>query len=1096
MPTELLLAAVGAGKTEYAIRQLMDAVKREPFGQVWVLLPGRRQEDAFRQRLIDHPSGQAVYFNVTFFNFYSLYTRLLDMVGQPQREVDDAARVRLIRQLLTNLRDQNQLQVFHSIADKPGFARIMADFIYELKQNVVRPEDFQDAVRTPKDHDLANIYDAYQAALRDHDLVDREGEGWLALEEVRKNDGVARDVNLLLIDGFDQLNPLQSQLVALLAERVQHTLMTLPVVEGREKTVGRRFSEARTRIETALGQNGQEFTVRALAASPDGTRHHALRHLTTHYNLPNGVTQPDGGDCLTLVEAPEPKQETEAVMRQVKHLLLTGSQPDDVLIAVRDWERYGAHLADVAQRYAIPAVLHYGQPLANNPAMIALLNLLELAQNHFRRRDLLDVLRSLYYIVAGLEREQVDLLDRISQAQHIVSGKTEWLEGIRLAARATTDEYGEKQEAIITSIEAEHLAHGLTTFFEAVTPPAEGTETQYVNWIERLLGPDVEPDPDDDEWSEDQQTYSLQVFKCVRTVVEGRGVVARDLIALQEFTRVLRSLLATQRLFATLNFKVKAETTWQTFLRDLKSSVGSAASNPSPNRSGKVLVTSVADARGLPHKHVIIPGLSEGLFPLPAPEDPLYLDSERQVLTQAGIYLETQAERAADDGLFYELICQAQETLMLTRPTVQNGAPWPESHLWRAVKMVFADAETIIERHRIRLGGVVDAEKAATRSEAALAVAEAFCSGEIAPASATLYNYLLKNERDHWQHIRHGRAIELRRMRGRSFDSYSGWLREPHLVEWVAGELGERRVWSASQFNDYGMCGFRFFAKRLLKLEELKEPDEGMDAQQLGTVNHALLETTYRRLADMQVTITPDYQEQAVAVLQAAAAELLPDAPHRYGFRESALWAQEQKTLLRKLEAIVRLDFSDESPIKVFAKDLPRQPYQQETAFTSADNHVLTLPLDSDNALRVTGYIDRMDRVGDRVIVVDYKTGSTRIPVREMQEGRNFQMMLYLLAGQAILERDTNPDAPQVVAGGVYWHLRNGTISGEIHMDKDDDRAAIEQAKAHLSEHLRRGRAGQFAVQPSQRGGAACSHYCEFSHLCRVSIMNHRRKVD
>jgi len=243
MPSELLLAPVGAGKTEHALRQLHEVVEKHPFAPIWVLLPGRRQEDALRQRLVEGTKDRRVYFNITFLSFYTLYARLLDIIGQPQRELDGTARLRLIRGLLTELQQNNQLTVFQEIADKPGFAKVMADFIYELKQNLVYPEAFEAVAETgsDKDRDLAKIYTAYQAMLRSNNLIDREGEGWLALDEVKKQQEVGHDIALLLVDGFDQFNPLQAQLLALLAGRTQQTIITLPQIQGRENTLGGRF---------------------------------------------------------------------------------------------------------------------------------------------------------------------------------------------------------------------------------------------------------------------------------------------------------------------------------------------------------------------------------------------------------------------------------------------------------------------------------------------------------------------------------------------------------------------------------------------------------------------------------------------------------------------------------------------------------------------------------------------------------------------------------------------------------------------------------------------------------------------------------------
>ncbi len=1092
MPTELLLAPVGAGKTEYALHQLHTVIKTQPFAPVWVLLPGRRQEDALRQRLVEGTQEQRIFFNITFFSFYTLYARLLDMAGKPQRELDETARLRLIRGLLKELQTQNQLSVFQKIADKQGFAKVVADFIYELKQNVIFPETFEEVATngTDKDRDLATIYVAYQSMLRKNNLIDREGEGWLALEEVKERGDVGKNVAHLLVDGFDQFNPLQTQLLALLASRAQQTVITLPHIHGREKTLGRRFTEAKQRLILAFDQAGQSLTSHEMPPMSDPVRHEGLNHLIQHSFI-SSAPKLRTGECLKLIEAPAPKIEAAAVMRQVKRLLLEGTSPDEVLIAVRDWTLYAPHFDSAAKRYGIPTVLHYGEELANNPAVIAVLNLLELNHYDFRRRDVLDVLRSPYFAVPGMDDTTINLLNVISQEQQVLKGQQDWFDAIQAAAVSITDEDGETHQALLTIEEGSHLKSTLAAFFEAISPPETGSINDYIGWIEGLIGSDTMSDPNEEDVEIGIPAYSLRMLEQVRRTNE--TFTARDLKAIDGIKKVLRGMLTTQKLFAVLNLEQNDEIIWRDFLRDFKSAVATATITNNTNHSGKVLITSVTDARGLPHEHVFIPGLSEGIFPRPTPEDPIYLDSERQALMQAGIFLETQAERAADDGLFYELISLPRKSLTLSRPTIQNGAIWPESHLWRAVKAIFDDANDILERHKIQLGGVVKAEDTAHRSEAILAVADGFNQSAMDAPTTALYNWLLTEHEPHWQHIWHARNIEQERMTGTKLDSYSGRLRDPRLLDWVAAELGDKRVWSASQFNDYGVCGFHFFAKRLLKLEVTDEPEAGMDALQRGTLVHAILEDTYRELSQRGVSITPDYMETALTVLREVAARILPTAPQTYGFRPSVLWAQEQATLMRKIEALVKADFSEKSPLgKTFKGE--RIPYMQEVPL-SGDDKPLQLRLDG-NLVNVRGYIDRIDRIGDHAIVVDYKTGSSSIPIKEMTEGRNFQMMLYLLAGQAILETQLESDssAPNQITGGTFWHLNRDT-SGVVHLDKPEDEEALEKAQTQLGEHLRQGRSGNFASVPNRKGGTACSHYCEFTQFCRVSIMNRRKQA-
>ena len=62
MPTTIIQAAVGAGKTETALKRLSQTIndRSRPFARAWVLLATKRQEYAFRQRLIDLDDGRSV----------------------------------------------------------------------------------------------------------------------------------------------------------------------------------------------------------------------------------------------------------------------------------------------------------------------------------------------------------------------------------------------------------------------------------------------------------------------------------------------------------------------------------------------------------------------------------------------------------------------------------------------------------------------------------------------------------------------------------------------------------------------------------------------------------------------------------------------------------------------------------------------------------------------------------------------------------------------------------------------------------------------------------------------------------------------------
>ena len=1090
MPTHILLAPVGAGKTAYALDQLIAALDEQPFARVWVLVSGKRQEDAFRQRLIER--GRTVYFNVEFFSFYQLYHRLLNIAQQPPRILDDAARFGLLRAILSNLKAQGKLTVYDAIAETPGFVRIMADFIYELKQNLVLPEHFTALAQTlsAKDREIASIYAAYQQKLIEFDLVDREGEGWLALYYMRlpDYDHIGRDVDLLVVDGFDQFTPLQASLLMLVAERARKTLITLATAPDRLDTVGRRFVEALRQLETYA------VTIPPVVDEPlemrAANRPPALQNLVDHLFL-RGVEMHASEGRVTLIEAPDAGQEAAAVLRRVKQKLLEGAQPDDVLIALRDWPRYAGHFATLGRTYGVPLALHQGDALTQNPAVMALLNLLSLHETDFRRRDLLDVLRSPYFVVPGIRLQQIEQLETISRKLIVTGGRSNWLDAVKRARRPGalgSDDDGVPVEPLLDAHSAAHLRAALTLFFHQMTPPHEATLGEYVFWLHSLIGRDEKHDPDDklDESLEAPEEGAYRYTLNVPAQIRESDTAGRDLIALDAFMRVLRSLLSAENLLGALS--VSRPMNREAFLLELRTALQNTSINRSPARFGRVLVTTVADARGLPHKHVFIPGLSEGIFPAPLSEDPLYLDSERRSLINLGIVLETQAERASDDGLFYQLIGLARESLTLSRPTVQDGSPWVASHLWRAVTDVLSDAPDMTSR--ISVGGVVNVDQAASSGELLLALADGLSQSQLKDEVAGAYQFVMQSHGPQWERIHRARGMELRRLARRMrHDHYSGRLHDPALIAYVAGQLGPERVWSATQLYDYAVCGFRFFARRLLRLEALEEPEEELDAPTLGTINHAILEATYGEIGERGLAIVPENTEAALEILRAAAGPVLENAPRKHGFAANMLWEKEKAVLLRRLEALISLDFSDQNPIAKKITSGERYVYMQEAPFSTEGGVRVFIPVTVDGRaerMRVQGYIDRMDRVGEHIVVIDYKSGTTKIPVEEMRQGRNFQMMLYLNAAEQILVAQ---DESLSVAGGLFWHIRNQSFSGDMLID-DEGLAALEQAQEHIGRYISAGRRGDFTVHPSKPDKGRCTHFCEFSKLCRAASTN------
>ncbi|MCA9883288.1 MAG: exodeoxyribonuclease V subunit gamma [Anaerolineae bacterium] len=1098
MATTVIQAQMGGGKTAAALQRIQSvlATSEMRMPRIWVLLASRRQEFAFRERMMAELSpANAVFFNVEFFNFYQLNSRLLNLAGQPPFRINESARMGVLRRVVDQLVQQGSLQVYDRIAGTSGFLRAIAALIDELKQNRVYPEQFQNAAQNAKDHDLARIYAAYQTMLQQHHLADREGEGWLALEAVEKMPTLASNLDLLLVDGYDQFTPVQAELVAELSRQVKHTVVTLTALSDKATRVGLRFQYALDQLKHSHEERGLPINTEIISSASAMVRAADLNHLSKSLFALDG-TQPSSG-AVQLIEAPEPAEETAAVLRAVKSLLVTDqAEPDDILVVVRDWPRYQAHIATYTQLFGLPVLRHQGQSIAQNPVIVTLMRLLQLADGPydadqpdkgFRRRDVVDLLRSPYLRVPGFADDaSIDLLDRVSRENHVLSGRDEWdvaTEPEQVAPydrdEEADDEQVERDFAQLSTISVD-----LETFFDAVTPPASGTLEQFVAWVDGLIGPDSLDDGDADEAYDEDKPESLD-FSMIACIREGQEAhtVQRDLTAISTFKQILRGFLETELLLQSIG-GASDEQTWQAFFADLQLAIKNAApENGSTSRSGRVLIASATEARGLPHKHVFIMGMAEGVFPMPVHEDTFYLDSERLALRDRGVLLKTGSERSDDDGLFYELINLAQQTLTLSRPTVRDGKNWNPSHLWRHVLDAF-DANTL-PLTRYGVGEVVPGQSVASSDEALLAaIADEQAMG--------LRAFLLSDQPELWAHVMHNIAIEQGRMSRQSHDVFTGKITHPDLIADVQSQLGPNRRWSASQLNEYGACAFRFFAKRMLRLEALEEEEEGLDALQLGSLNHAILEGTYRQLMQDDIAISPDEDalQEALLILEEIAEEQFALAPKHYNFRPTARWSQEQQVILRRLRLMLQLDFSDKAPL--FTENLQRMPYEMELRFGFPDTENITISVDDEESIFVRGAIDRIDRIGDKLYVIDYKTGSTKIDTKEMEAGRNFQMMLYLLALDAILKQ-RGIDNLQV-GGGFFWHIRNQTDSGKLDISATViDQPEIASARVHLARHLRNARKADFRVRPPKQEKGRCTSYCDYYQLCRLSVINQRK---
>ncbi len=218
---------------------------------------------------------------------------------------------------------------------------------------------------------------------------------------------------------------------------------------------------------------------------------------------------------------------------------------------------------------------------------------------------------------------------------------------------------------------------------------------------------------------------------------------------------------------------------------------------------------------------------------------------------------------------------------------------------------------------------------------------------------------------------------------------------------------------SPSALSVYLDCRLQFYLKHILKIREANEVEEDLDARVFGNLLHEVMEKFYVQLVDrkksklVEVTDFDHADDQLSKLLDDAVKQLYhldPGKPVDY---------DGQRLIVR--EIVKR--FANQ----IFEADRKRAPFVIEG--TELEGLVYTLQLNTEPGKAVLGgKIDRVDRKGDEIRIIDYKTGMDKsefesiesLFVREKKRNKAaFQTMVYAL----MYVRNTGIGKGRVVPG-------------------------------------------------------------------------------
>jgi len=900
---------------------------------------------------------------------------------------------------------------------------------------------------------IADAYAAYQTALERLGATDRHGREWAVADALatalaagtrpRSLVGVRRIVFAEIYD-FSVLQFLLATTLIRLIGDAELVAFSHP-----ENVDATRFLD-RTWNRFVAAEPIADAVLPAFVAR--GGRAGSLAAALRGVFAPDRPPPAPSDGTIRLLVAPHRYGEVEAVGRAIRVRLERGESAERIAVLARDLTVYGDLVRDVARRFGIPVHFRHGTPLLAAGVIKACLNVLACALDGFPRERLEQLVDSDYFRI-GHPR-----LLRLLREIGFIAEPARPLADCLAHAGADADWAGRLLALVGTLrvLDAERSIPAHVASFRRTL---------------RRLG--VRP---------------------VAYLEAGGTVARRDAHAWAQLDETLAALAGLARGLGTGRVPLRE------FARQLVAALELEEIPAPAARGDAVRVLSVLDARGLDFDVVYLLGLDDGTFPAPRPESPLCGDALKRAINPLaarqlrarlgaraeglplGALLRTAREASLEDPfLFFLALSMAERALVLTMPAVdERGNPTLRSPFVEEVDACLTGGLVGEELDPTEI--VPAAQDCAEAGELIARTALERWAGAARGTPTGLGDAVraeLKDGAERLAAIDRRAVIEHRRARYFLAPRADRDRREALADAWV-GRLATERPHVAAHLaaghltptdlERLGMCGFKFFAARVLGLREARTPALEVAGAEQGTLFHALLAGFVR----MHPELPPD-AENARALARAYVAAARAESARVIPPKDAAFLDLTWERVTVALDAFIAAEHAAQCTDRAAGYRRVSR-LEERVAFDLPGTGL---------RLHISGRADRVDVLARdssvaAVRVLDYKTvrdpGGYRArldPARDL--GRtSFQIPVYLLGA---LAETTGVTAETTLEGGFVFLLA----------DAGDQRLVTTLGSDVLAEVALRARAlvtrageGRFDVDP-----AVCDPWCAYRTVCR-----------
>lgn len=972
---KLVLGGSGSGKTTLLYQRIK---ARAQAGQRSILLVPEQFTSSTEARIYrelgDQLSGM-----VESFSFSSLAERILSVEGGTAvQTVSDAGRTVLVRRALEELQDG--IRYYHRHRRSAAFCQLAAQTIDELKSAGISGGQLAElavdcGTESAKLEELALIYQGYETLLAGSgmDPSDRLELAADRLEAAQERGELPEFLQqrAVFVDEFDTFNAAKKRLMGAM-------LASLPLVTVALCDDGGPMVQEEIGLFSGAKQVAEQLRHLARKNGAEVAQPEVMRRDLRHQEAPAlaaltslmecGTCDPvQSTDQLYLFEAANREEEARYTAAAIRRLMRKGVRCGRIAVICRDLAayrsaiRYEFRMAEIPLYCDEPTTPEFCAPATAVRALLALLRGGELTEN-------LTVLAKTG--LCELTEQQVCALE--NYAYTWAPAAAEWRSSFTKNPRGFgAEEMTEEEQQNLAW--AEQARQKLMAALDTLRSRAKNGSAEQISRALYLCLKEL---------GAEQQQAGL-----VDSIRTQRGIPAAEETA-REWNVVMQLLNEMAQLLGGQGVTLaEYEELFALLLRS--SDLGHI-----PQSLDEVILTGAGKMRLDAPEYVFVLGLAEGEFPATPAENGLLTHADRDALREQQVELPDRFE----NKVVREQVCFYKA---LTAPSKGLWLSWPKGQ----GKPLCAALEPVLEALHPAAPALEIEDLAPTPADGLDVLGSGWAMTGSQRASLT---EALRTESG-----KAAQGLELMRRMEENLP------RQVYDLETLGGLLGRRLSISPSQLEKYYTCRYGYFLQYILGLRPRKRAQ--LSADQSGSLMHWVLQMALdpHPGADNPCAKMAPFMELDDEAM-AALADLLVEEYARRCLPENTVRFAYLLSRLKKSMAGLLCYLRDEQKQSQF------HPAACELKIGRGEDAVpgQLYHLSDGRTVQLIGTVDRADEWveedGTRwVRVLDYKTGTKKLNLREVYCGLDCQMLLYLFS----LTRDPSGRFTGAEPAGVLYLL-------------------------------------------------------------------------